>query len=244
MSGTFLLGHPVYVQSNTTFYWVLDCTTIYILLIIDHNGDVSPEKNGTPQFMNPKVHYRTHNSPPFASIHSHINPVQAPPFHYLNICLNIILPYTIYKSYKWFLTSGFPIKIVYVFLFSFTGATCPARLVRLDLIARILLGDEHKSCGSSSCHFFQPTVTTNFLHLRSNHLPQHSSHQHRQPIFFHKCVRPQARTRTHTQQDTYTSEHPDFCVLDNKRDSAASQNSFCSQLLRAFQNIWICPHFQ
>ena len=185
------------------------------------------------------VHYRAHNSPPFASILSHINPVQAPPFYILNICLKIILPYP-YTSYKWFLPSDFPIKTIYVFLFSSTRATCPARLVRLDLIARILFGDKHRPRGSSFCHFPQPPVTTPCLHLRSNHLlailPTNTLSLHPSINLSHHPVHPRTHARTPNRIITFQCL-PMFCVFDNKRDSIASLNLVCPQLLRAFQNV-------
>jgi hypothetical protein len=38
---------------------------------------------------------------------------------------------------------GFPIKILYAFLFSSIRATCPAHLILLDLIILIILGGEY-----------------------------------------------------------------------------------------------------
>ena len=69
-----------------------ECTIIYILLIFEQNGDFAPEQTTPSRLWNPKVHYRAHNSPPFVSTLSQINPVQAPPFHNFNVCLQIILP--------------------------------------------------------------------------------------------------------------------------------------------------------
>jgi hypothetical protein len=45
---------------------------------------------------------------------------------------------------SWCLSSGFPTKIVYAFLFSLIHVTCTAHLILLDLIILILLDKEYR----------------------------------------------------------------------------------------------------
>jgi len=85
-----------------------------------------------------------------------MNPVHAPTSHFLNIHLNIILQSCL-------LPSDFPIKTLYTPLPSHRCATCPARLILLDLITQTILGEEHRSLRSSLCSFLHSPVTSSLL---------------------------------------------------------------------------------
>jgi hypothetical protein len=59
--------------------------------------------------------------------------------------------------------SGFHTKTVYVPRLHPLRATCPAQLILLDLITRIIFGQEYRSFSSSLCSFLHYPVTSSLL---------------------------------------------------------------------------------
>jgi hypothetical protein len=92
---------------------------------------------------NPKFHYGVYRCLPPVPLLSQIKPALAnPPPHFLTIHIDIIKPSTSGSS-KWSLSHRFPDQTFYEPLP--IRATCPAYLILLHLITRIISGEEYRS---------------------------------------------------------------------------------------------------
>ena len=116
---------------------------------------------------NLKVHLRIHKRPTLVPMLTQINPVHAPlplpgPSSFLMVGFNIIVPSALRSSSGLF-RSRFPIKTLYEPHYSTLYMPRPFHLFILDLITRIIFGDECKSYSASLRSLHHPPVTSPLL---------------------------------------------------------------------------------
>ena len=85
---------------------------------------------------------------------------------------------------NWSLSLRFPTKTLYTRLLSPIRATFPAPLILLDLISRIIFGEEHGSLSSSLCSLFHSALTSPTS--RSKYLPQDPIFENPELTFQHQ----------------------------------------------------------
>ena len=103
--------------------------------------------------------------------------------------------------------SGFPSKRLYITFLSPTSASFPAHPILLDLITRIIFGEEYRLF-SSSCSFLH---SPNLVLLR----PKYSSApylKHPQPTFLPKCART-GFTHIQKNRQNYSSLYLNLYIL-------------------------------
>jgi hypothetical protein len=117
-----------------------------MVLSLSWQANTSTVSQEIPRFLwNPKVHHIIHKSPPHVPILSQIDPVYAPlPSNLWNSILILSSHLRLGLSSD-LLPSGFPTQTLYAPLPSPTRAIYPAYPSLLDLITRMIFGEEYRA---------------------------------------------------------------------------------------------------
>jgi hypothetical protein len=118
----------------------------------------------TPWRKSPKVHHRTHNSPPPVPVLRQSNTIHTLQANLPKIHFDPIFPPTPWSS-KWSLSFWLSHQnLVHFCLLSYAcHMPRPPHSPWLDLICLMISGDEYKLCSSSLCNFLHSPVTSSLL---------------------------------------------------------------------------------
>jgi hypothetical protein len=106
---------------------------------------------------NPELHNRIHKSRPLILILNHLNPIHAVTFYFFTNDFSVTV--TLRTGVQdCLLPSGFPIKMLYLFVISPMCTTCLAYIILLDLITVILSIGGHNVWCTSLFYFLNPPV--------------------------------------------------------------------------------------